>query len=125
MFVDFKIIADERSDEKDHSQPAIFVHIIVSDNRAIERFLGVTCVGISKTAAAIMDIISIFVKSKEIKPSYKGFCGLGETNFISSKHCGLPCQIRHYFLHVQRINCCNHRLVLFHSSATEFPGKMF
>ena len=48
---DFIILADISTDNGDRSQPAIFVHIIGSNHRPIEHFLGITCITISKTAA--------------------------------------------------------------------------
>ena len=66
----FTILTDESTDDGDQNQLAIFVHIIGSDHRPNEHYLGITCIAISKTAAAIVDIISNFLFSKEIQPSY-------------------------------------------------------
>ena len=93
--MDFTILADESTDDGDRSQLAIFVRIIGSDHRPIEHFLEITLIAISRTAAAIMDIISKFLISKEIQPSYIRFCGLDGTNSISSERCGLQRLIKH------------------------------
>ena len=45
--MDFTILADESTDDGDRSQLAIFVRIIGSDNKPIERFLDITRVGCS------------------------------------------------------------------------------
>ena len=111
--MDFTILADESNDDGDRSQLAIFVRIIGSDNKPIERFLGITRVGTSKTAAAIMEIIETFLQSKEIVCSYIRFCCLDGTNSMSSERCGLQRLIRHSSPHSQYINCKNHRLALF------------
>ena len=66
--MDFTILADESTDDGDRSQQAIFVHIIGSNHRPIEHVLGITRIAISKTAA--VDIISNFLISKEMQPSY-------------------------------------------------------
>ena len=58
--MDFTILADESTDDGDLSQLAIFVRIIGRDHRLIEYFLVITRIIISKTAAAIMDVISNF-----------------------------------------------------------------
>ena len=58
--MDFTILADESADDGDLSQLAIFVRIIGRDHRLIEYFLVITRIIISKTAAAIMDVISNF-----------------------------------------------------------------
>ena len=58
--MDFTILADESTDDGDLSQLAIFVRIIGRDHRPIEYFLVITRIIISKTAAAIMDVISNF-----------------------------------------------------------------
>ena len=110
--IDFMILADESADDRGQSQQAIFVRIIGSDHRAIEYFLGITHITISKTAAAaIMDITSNFLISKEIQP-YKRFCGLDGSNSISSKRCSLQCLIKHSLPHAEYINCRNHQLAL-------------
>ena len=110
--MDFTILADESTDDCDWSQPAIFVRIIGSDHRPIEHFLGITCIAISKTAAAIMDIISNFLISKEIQPSYIRFCGLDGTNSMSSERCSLQYLIKHSSLHAEYITCHKHWLTL-------------
>ena len=110
--IDFTILACESTDDGDRSQLAIFVHIIRSDHRPIEHFLGITHIAISKTAAAIMDVISNLLISKEIQPSYTRFCGLDGTNSMSSEHCGLQRLIKHSSLHAEYINCCNYQLAL-------------
>ena len=66
--MDFTILADESTDDGDRSQQAIFVHIIGSNHTPIEHVLGITRIAISKTAA--VDIISNFLISKEMQPSY-------------------------------------------------------
>ena len=66
--MDFRKLAGESTDDGDQSQRAIFVSIMGSDHRPIEHFLGITHIAVSKTAAAIMDIISNFLISKEIQP---------------------------------------------------------
>ena len=121
--MDFAILADESTDDGDGSQRAIFVHIIGSDHRPIEHFLGITCIVISKTAAAIMDNIRNFLISKEIQPSYIRFCGLDGTNSMSSEHCDQQCLIKHSSPHAEYISCRNHWLVLcsFHL-LKEFPS---
>ena len=63
----FMILAVESTDDGDRSQLAILVRTIESNHRPIE---SITHIAISKTAAAIMDIISNFLISKEIQPSY-------------------------------------------------------
>ena len=68
--MDFRKLAGESTDDGDQSQSDIFVSIMGSDHRPIEHFLGITHIAVSKTAAAIMDIISNFLISKEIQPSY-------------------------------------------------------
>ena len=93
--MDFTILADESTDDGDRRRLAIFVRIIGSDHRPIEHFLEITLIAISKTAAAIMDIISKFLISKEIQPSYIRFCGLDGTNCMSSERCGLQRLIKH------------------------------
>ena len=110
--VDFTILADESTDDGDRSQLAIFIRIIGNDNKPIERFLGLTRVGTSKTAATIMELIHTFLRSKEIECSYIRFCGLDGTNSMSSERCGLQRLIRHSSPHAQYINCRNHRLAL-------------
>ena len=93
------------------------------NHRPIEHFLGITHIAISKTAAAIMDITSNFLISKEIQPSYIQFCGLDGTNSISSEHGDLQCLIKHSSQHAEYINCCNHRLALcFAHLLEEFPS---
>ena len=87
------------------------MHIIRSDHRPIEYFLGITRIDISKTAAAIMDVISNLLISKEIQP-YTRFCGLDGTNSTSSEHCGLQRLIKHSSQHAEYINCCNYQLAL-------------
>ena len=67
--MDFTILEDESTDDGDRSQLAIFVRIIGCDHRPIEHFLEITLIAISKTAAAIMDIINKLLISKEIQPS--------------------------------------------------------
>ena len=84
------------------------MRIIGSDHRPVEHFLGITCIAISKTAAAIMDITSNFLISKEIQPSYVRFCSLDGTNSISSERCGLQCLIKHSSPHAEYIDCRNH-----------------
>ena len=111
--MDFTILADEITDDGDRSQLAIFVRIIGCDNKPTECFLGITRVGTSKTAAAIMEIIETFLQSKEIECSYIRFCGLDGTNSVSSERCGLQRLIRHSSPHSQYINCRNHHLALF------------
>ena len=101
--MDFTILADKSTDDGDQSQLAIFVRIIGSDHRSIEHFLGITRIAISKTAAAIMDIISNFLISKEIQPSYIRFCGLDGTNSMSSERCSLQRLIKHSSLHAEYI----------------------
>ena len=121
--MDFTILADEITDDGDQSQLAIFVHIIGSDHRPIEHFLGITCIAISKTAAIIMDIISNFLISKEMQPYYIRFCGLDGTNSMSSEHCCLQHLIKHSSSHAEYINCCNHQLALcFFHLLKEFPS---
>ena len=116
--MDFTILADESTDDGDRGQLAIFVRII-------ECFLGITRVGTSKTAAAIMEIIETFLQSKEIESSYIRFCGLDGTNSMSSERCGLQRLIRHSSPHSQYINCRNHRLALcFVHLLKEFPRLM-
>ena len=68
--MDFRKLAGESTDDGDQSQRAIFVSIMGSDHRPIEHFLGITHIAVSKTAAAIMDITSNLLISKEIQPSY-------------------------------------------------------
>ena len=85
--------------------------IIGRNHRPIEHFLGITHIAISKTAAAIMDITSNFLISKEIQP-YIQFCGLDGTNSISSERSGLQCLIKHSSPHAEYINYRNHRLPL-------------
>ena len=109
--MDFTILEDKSTYDGDGSQPAIFVHIIGSDHRPIEHFLGITCIVISKTAAAIMDNIRNFLISKEIQP-YIRFCGLDGTNSMSSEHCDQQCLIKHSLPHAEYISCRNHWLVL-------------
>ena len=119
--IDFMILADESTDDRGQSQQAIFVRIIGSDHRAIEYFLGITHIAISKTAA-IMDIPSNFLISKEIQP-YIRFCDLDGTNSISSKRCSLQCLIEHSSPHAEYINCHNHQLALsFAHLLKEFPS---
>ena len=108
----FTILTDESTDDGDQSQLAIFVHIIGSDHRPNEHYLGITCIAISKTAAAIVDIISNFLFSKEIQPSYIRLCGLDGTNSISHEPCSLQCFIKHSSPHAEYINCLNHQLSL-------------
>ena len=121
--MDFAILADESTDDGDGSQRAIFVHIIGSDHRPIEHFLGITCIAISKTAAIVMDIISNFLISKEMQPYYIRFCGLDGTNSMSSEHCCLQHLIKHSSSHAEYINCCNHQLALcFFHLLKEFPS---
>ena len=108
--MDFTILADEGTDVGYRSQLAIFVRIIGSDHRPIEHFLGITRIAISKTAAAIMDIISNFLISKQIQPSYIRFCGLHGTNSMSSERCGLQRLIKHSSPNAEYINCHNHQL---------------
>ena len=123
--MDFTILADESTDDCDWSQLAIFVRIIGSDHRPIEHFLGITCIAISKTAAAIMDIISNFLISKEIQPSYIWFCGLDGTNSKSSESCGLQHLFKHSSPHAEYINCRNHQLALcFVHLLKEFPSLL-
>ena len=86
--------------------------IIGSDHRPIEHFLGINRIAISKPATAIMDIISNFLISKEIQPSYIRFFGLDGTNSMSSERCSLQCLIKHSSPHTEYINCCNHQLAL-------------
>ena len=100
--MDFTILADKSTDDGDQSQLAIFERIIGSDHRPIEHFLGITRIAISKTAGVIMDIISNFLISKEIKP-YMRFCGLDGTNSMSSERCGLQCLIKHSSPHAEYI----------------------
>ena len=83
-----------------------------SNHRPIEHFLGITCIAISKTTAAIMDIISKFLISKEIQPSYIQFCGLDGTNSMRSERCGLQSLIKHSLPHAEYTNCCNHVLAV-------------
>ena len=59
--MDFTILADESIGSNHRS-------IIGSNHRPIERFLGITLIAISKTAAAIMDITNNFLILKEIQP---------------------------------------------------------
>ena len=92
--MDFTILADESTDDRDQSQQAIFVSIIGSDHRPIEHFLEITLIAISKTAADIMDIISKFLISKEIQP-YIRFSDLDGTNSMSSERCRLQRLIKH------------------------------
>ena len=99
--MDFTKLADEITDDGDSSQLASFVRIIGSDQRPIEYFLGITRIAISKTAAAIMDIISNFLISRGIQPSYIRFCS-----------CGLQCLIKHFSPYAEYNNCCNHQLAL-------------
>ena len=116
------ILADKSTDDWDQSQQAIFVCIIGRNHRPIEHFLGITHIAISKTAAAIMDITSNFLISKEIQP-YIQFCGLDGTNSISSEHGDLQCLIKHSSQHAEYINCCNHWLALcFAHLLKEFPS---
>ena len=68
--MDFTILADKSTDDGDRSKLAIFVHIIGSNQRPIEHFLGITRIAISKTAAAIMDIISKFLFQKKYNLIY-------------------------------------------------------
>ena len=121
--MDFTILADESTDDGDRSQLAIFVRIIESDHRPVEHFLGITCIAISKTTAAIMDIICKFLISKEMQPSYIRFCGLDGTNNMNSECCGLQGLIKHSSPHAQYINSCNHQLALcFVHLLKEFPS---
>ena len=103
--MDFTILADESIGSNHRS-------IIGSNHRPIERFLGITRIAISKTAAAIMDITNNFLILKEIQPFQIRFCGLDGTNFISSERCGLQCLIKHSSPYAEYINCCNHRVAL-------------
>lgn len=121
--MDFTILADESTDEGDRSQLALFVRIIGNDYKPIERFLGITRVGTSKTAAAIMEIIKTFLESKDIDCSFIRFCGLDGTNSMSGERGGLQRLIRHSSPHAQYINCRNHRLALcFVHLLKEFPA---
>ena len=121
--MDFTILADESTDDGDRSQLATFVRIMGRDHRSIERFLGITRIAISKTAAVIMDIISNFLISKEIQPSYIRLCGLDGTNSMSSKRSGLQRLIKHSSPHAEYINCRNRRLALcFVHLLKEFPS---
>ena len=121
--MDFTIIADESTDDGDRSQLTVFVRIIGSNHRPVEHFLGITRIAISKSAAAIMDIISKFLISQEIQPYYIRFCGLDGTNSMSSERCGLQRLIKHYSPHAEYINCHNHRLALcFIRLLKEFPS---
>ena len=123
--MDFTILADESTDDRDRSQLAIFVRIIGSDHKPIEHFLAITRIAISKAVAAIMDIISNFLISKEIQPSYILFCGLDGTNSMSSERCGLQSLIKHSSTHVEYINCLNHQLALcFGRLLKEFPSPV-
>ena len=101
--MDFTILADESTDDGDRSQLAIFVCVIGSDHRLVEHFLGITRIAISKTAAAIIDIISKFLISKETQPSYIRFCSLDGTNSMSSERCGLQRLIKHSLPHAEYI----------------------
>ena len=99
------------------------MRIIGSDHRSIEHFLGITCIAISRTAVDIMDIISNFLISNEIQPSYIRLCGLDGTNPISNKRCGLQRLIKHSSPHGEYINCSNHQLALcFVHLLEEFPS---
>ena len=121
--MDFTILVDENTDDGDRSQLAIFVRTIGSNHRPIEHFLGITCIAISKTAAAIMDIISNSLISKAIQPSYIRFCGLDRTNSMSSECCGLEHLIKHSSPHAEYINCRNRQLPLcFVHLLKEFPS---
>ena len=120
--MDFPILADESTDDEDRSQIAISVRITGSDHRPIKHFLGITRIAISKTAAAIMSIISKFLISKEIQP-YIRFCDLDGTNSLSSERCGLQRLLKHSSPHAEYINCRNHRLALcFVLLLKEFPS---
>ena len=110
--MDFTILAEERTDDGDRSQLTVFLRIIGSDHGPIEHFLGITYIAISKTAAAIIDIINNFLILKEMQPSYIQFCGLDGTNSMSSERCGLQRLIKHSLLLAEYINCCNHPLAL-------------
>ena len=90
----------------------LFLCIIGSDHRPIEHFLGITCIAISKTAAAIMGNISNFLISKDMQTSYLQFCDLDGTNSMSNKRCGLQCLIKHSLPHAEYINCHGHQLAL-------------
>ena len=121
--MDFTILADENTDDGDRRQLAIFVRIIGSDHRPIEYFLGITRIAISKTAAPVMDIISKFLISKEIQPSYIRFCGLDGTNSMSSEPYVLQRLIKHSLPHAEYTSCCNHWLALcFVHLLKEFPS---
>ena len=99
------------------------MHIIRSDHRPIEHFLGITCIAISKTVAVIMDIISKFLISTEIQPSYIRFYGLDGTYSMSSECCCLQHLFKHSLLHAEYIKCCNHWLALcFIHLLKEFPS---
>ena len=110
---DFTILADESTDEGDRSQMSVFARFVeVSENKPVERFLGMVKLTTSKKAIYLHETILNLLQSKHLDKTFIRFSGLDGTNAMSGERKGLQRLLRHTAPHAQYLNCRNHRLAL-------------
>ena len=110
---DFTILADESTDEADHSQMSIFVCFVDAfGNKPVEIFLGIVKLTTSKKAVDLHEIIIKHLESKNLDSLCIRFSGLDGTNTMNGEQKGLQHLIRHTAPHSQYLNYRNHRLAL-------------
>ena len=102
---DFTILADESTDEADHSQMSIFVCFVDAfGNKPVEIFLGIVKLTTSKKAVDLHEIIIKHLESKNLDSFCICFSGLDGTNAMNGEQKGLQCLIRHTALHSLHFN---------------------
>ena len=106
---DFSLLADESTDEADRSELSIFVHYVdLQKHCPVEKFLGITQVEHSKTAAGLAEILNDFFIKKGIDISKIKFTGLDGTSAMSSDKVGFLQLLWHFSPNSIYLNCRNH-----------------
>ena len=107
------LLADESTNKADRSELSVFVRYLDPLKHCpVEKFLGITQVEHSKTAADLAEIINNFFIEKGIDISKIKFTGLDGTSAMSSDKVRLQQRLWHFSPYSIYLNCRNHRSAL-------------